>query len=117
MKKPKTTVNVVLVHGAWADGSSWAPVIELLQLEGLKVVAAPIPLTSLSDDAAALDRVLERTEGPVVLVAHAYAGAVIGRARMSESGRSLSSRPWRRMRARPSPTYFIGRSHMRWRRN
>ncbi len=78
MKRPETTANVVLVHGAWADGSSWAPVIELLQPRGLKVVAAPIPLTSLSDDAAALDRVLERTEGPVVLVAHAYAGAVIG---------------------------------------
>jgi len=76
--RSETTPSVVLVHGAWADGSSWARVIELLQVKGLKVLAAPIPLTSLSDDAAALERALERTEGPVVLVAHAYAGAVIG---------------------------------------
>jgi len=76
--RPETTASVVLVHGAWADGSSWARVIELLQLKGLKVLAAPIPLTSLSDDVIALERALERTEGPVVLVAHAYAGAVIG---------------------------------------
>jgi pimeloyl-ACP methyl ester carboxylesterase len=69
--------SVVLVHGAWADGSSWTDVIGPLLGKGLNVVAAPIPLTSLSDDAAALDRALERTDGPVVLVAHAYAGAVI----------------------------------------
>jgi pimeloyl-ACP methyl ester carboxylesterase len=67
----------VLVHGAWADGSSWNDVIGPLLGKGLNVVAAPIPLTSLSDDVAALDRVLERIEGPVVLAAHAYAGAVI----------------------------------------
>jgi pimeloyl-ACP methyl ester carboxylesterase len=72
----QTTATVMLVHGAWADGSSWAHVIGPLQSAGLKVIAAPIPLTSLSDDVAALDRALERTEGPVVLVAHAYAGAV-----------------------------------------
>jgi pimeloyl-ACP methyl ester carboxylesterase len=69
--------SVVLVHGAWADGSSWADVIGPLVGKGLNVVAAPIPLTSLSDDVAALDRALERTNGPIVLVAHAYAGAVI----------------------------------------
>ena len=73
-----TDATVVLAHGAWADGSSWAHVITLLQSEGLKTMAAPIPLTSLSDDVAALERALERTDGPVVLVAHAYAGAVIG---------------------------------------
>jgi pimeloyl-ACP methyl ester carboxylesterase len=67
----------VLVHGAWADGSSWNDIIWPLLSKGLKVLAAPIPLTSLSDDVAALDRALERTNGPVVLVAHAYAGAVI----------------------------------------
>jgi pimeloyl-ACP methyl ester carboxylesterase len=72
------TANVVLVHGAWADGSSWAQVIEPLQSRGLRALAAPMPLTSLSDDVAALERALERTDGPVVLVAHAYAGAVIG---------------------------------------
>lgn len=79
---------IVLVHGAWADGSSWAAVIERLQSRRLKVVAAPIPLTSLSDDVAALERALARTEGPVVLAAHAYAGAVIGACR-NERVRSL----------------------------
>jgi pimeloyl-ACP methyl ester carboxylesterase len=70
-------VNVVLAHGAWADGSSWARVIAALKSEGVNVVAAPLPLTSLSDDVAALDRSLGRVEGPVVLAGHAYAGAVI----------------------------------------
>jgi pimeloyl-ACP methyl ester carboxylesterase len=69
--------SVVLVHGAWADGSSWADVIRPLHSQGVKVIAAPLPLTSLSDDVRALDRVLERTQGPVILAAHAYAGAVI----------------------------------------
>jgi pimeloyl-ACP methyl ester carboxylesterase len=78
MNASRTTASVVLVHGAWADGSSWTRVIKSLQSKGLRVLAAPIPLTSLSDDVAALERALERTDGPVVLVAHAYAGAVIG---------------------------------------
>ena len=69
--------TVVLVHGAWADGSSWNSVILPLEKAGLNVIAAPIPLTSLSDDAAALKRVISRTRGPVLLAAHAYAGAVI----------------------------------------
>jgi pimeloyl-ACP methyl ester carboxylesterase len=69
--------SVVLVHGAWADGSSWAKVMRPLQAQGIKIIAAPLPLTSLSDDIQALDRVLERTRGPVILAAHAYAGAVI----------------------------------------
>jgi pimeloyl-ACP methyl ester carboxylesterase len=67
--------TVVLVHGAWADGSSWNRVILPLLQQGLKVICAPIPLTSLSDDAAALNRVIERTDGPVLLAGHAYAGA------------------------------------------
>ena len=71
------SISVVLVHGAWADGSSWNEIIGPLLSKGLNVLAAPIPLTSLSDDVAALDRALERIDGPVVLVAHAYAGAVI----------------------------------------
>lgn len=74
-------VSVVLVHGAWADGSSWSKVIGKLKAEGARVVAAPLPLTSLADDIAALDRTLERIEGPVVLVGHAYAGAVIAETR------------------------------------
>ena len=69
---------IILVHGAWADGSCWNNVILPLQRHGLKVICAPIPLTSLTDDIAALTRALERTSGPVVLAGHAYAGAVIG---------------------------------------
>jgi pimeloyl-ACP methyl ester carboxylesterase len=72
--------TVILVHGAWADGSSWSQVILPLRHQGLKVVCAPIPLTSLSDDAAALSRVLEKVDGPVLLGGHAYAGAVIATA-------------------------------------
>src|ERR1700723_2747797 len=74
-------VSVVLAHGAWADGSSWSKVIGALQAEGIRVSAAPLPLTSLADDVAALDRTLDRIEGPVVLVGHAYAGAVIAATR------------------------------------
>ena len=70
-------VNVVLAHGAWADGSSWARVITALKSEGANVVAAPLPLTSLADDVAALERTIARIDGPVVLAGHAYAGAVI----------------------------------------
>jgi pimeloyl-ACP methyl ester carboxylesterase len=70
-------ITAVLVHGAWADGSSWKDVILHLQRKGLRVIAAPIPLTSLSDDSAALQRAIARTEGPLILAGHAYAGAVI----------------------------------------
>ena len=69
--------TVVVVPGAWADGSSWEPVIRRLHKSGFQVIAAPIPLTSLSDDAAALKRTIARTEGPVIVAGHAYAGAVI----------------------------------------
>ncbi len=74
-------VSVVLVHGAWADGSSWAKVIEPLAADGVRVTAAPLPLTSFDDDLAALDRTVERVPGPVVLAGHAYAGAVIAATR------------------------------------
>ena len=72
--------TIVVVHGAWADGSSWEAVIRRLQEQGLGVVAAPIPLTSLSDDAAALKRTIARTQGPLIVAGHAYAGAVIATA-------------------------------------
>jgi pimeloyl-ACP methyl ester carboxylesterase len=72
--------TVVVVHGAWADGSSWQLVIPQLEKQGFKVIAAPIPLTSLSDDAATLKRTVARTEGPVIVAGHAYAGAVIATA-------------------------------------
>ncbi|WP_432164060.1 alpha/beta fold hydrolase [Streptomyces tendae] len=74
---PQGKATVVLAHGAWADGSSWRKVIAGLRSRGVPAVAAPLPLTSLADDVAALDRVLERTDTPVILVGHAYAGAVI----------------------------------------
>jgi pimeloyl-ACP methyl ester carboxylesterase len=70
-------LTIVLAHGAWADGSSWDKVIRLLRGAGLKSVAAPLPLTSLTDDVAALERTIERVAGAVVLVGHAYGGAVI----------------------------------------
>jgi len=74
------TASVILVHGAWADGSSWTNVILPLRHQGLNVVAAPVPLTSLTDDTAALRRAIDRTAGPVILAGHAYAGAVIAAA-------------------------------------
>ena len=80
--------TVVLAHGAWADGSSWAKVIAALAPRGVRALAAPLPLTSFGDDVAALDRTIERVSGPVVLVGHAYAGAVIGATR-DEKVRSL----------------------------
>lgn len=73
--------TVVLVHAAWADGSCWGNIILPLERRGLRVTCAPIPLTSLTDDANALTRALERTNGPVLLVGHAYSGAVIAAVR------------------------------------
>jgi pimeloyl-ACP methyl ester carboxylesterase len=89
MNATNTKPTVVLVHGAWADGSSWMKVIALLQARGVATMAAPIPLTSLSDDVRALDRALERTSGAIVLAGHAYAGAVIGSTR-NDRVRSLA---------------------------
>jgi pimeloyl-ACP methyl ester carboxylesterase len=80
-KMSESDVKVVLVPGAWADGSSWSKVITGLQSNGVSAVTVPVPLTTLDDDVAALDRTLERIDGPVVLVGHAYAGAVIGATR------------------------------------
>ena len=73
--------TVILVHGAWADGSCWRNVILPLERSGLQVICAPIPMTSLRDDTTALSGALERTSGPVVLVGHAYSGAVIAAVR------------------------------------
>lgn len=78
---PLDNVSVVLVHGAWADGSSWAKIIKPLAADSIGATAAPLPLTSFQDDVAALDRALERAPGPVVLAGHAYAGAVIAATR------------------------------------
>jgi pimeloyl-ACP methyl ester carboxylesterase len=74
--------NIVLVHGAWADGSSWSKVIPLLEAQGYHVVAAQLPLTSLEEDDAATQRAIARITkaypGPVLLVGHSYGGVVIG---------------------------------------
>src|SRR5262245_2055394 len=72
--------NVVLVHGAYADGSSWADVIALLQREGLSVTSVQNPLTTLDDDVAATRRALDRQDGPTVLAGHSWAGTVISEA-------------------------------------
>jgi pimeloyl-ACP methyl ester carboxylesterase len=69
--------NVVLVHGAFADGSSWGKVVSLLQARGLNVVSVQNPLTSLEDDVAATKRAIASLEGPVLLVGHSWAGVVI----------------------------------------
>jgi len=75
---PNAKFTVVLVHGAWAECASWNHVLAAIQKTGLAAVCAPLPLTSLRDDVSALDRALARIEGDIVLVGHAYAGAVIG---------------------------------------
>jgi pimeloyl-ACP methyl ester carboxylesterase len=80
--------SVVFAHGAWADGSIWSKIIVPLAAEGIRTIAAPLPLTSFEDDVAALDRILERVPGPAVLVGHAYAGAVIAATR-SEKVKTL----------------------------
>jgi pimeloyl-ACP methyl ester carboxylesterase len=73
--------TIVLVHAAWADGYCWNNIVVPLERHGLKVTCAPIPLTSLTNDATALTQALERTTGPVILVGHAYSGAVIAAVR------------------------------------
>jgi pimeloyl-ACP methyl ester carboxylesterase len=74
----KTNItNVLLVHGAWVDGSSWAKVIPALERKGLNVVSVQIPLTSLADDVAATKRAIDLADGPVILVGHSYGGVVI----------------------------------------
>src|ERR1700729_2517282 len=69
--------NVVLVHGAWADGSSWSKLIPLLQAKGLHVACAHNPLSSIADDVAATTRTINAQDGPVLLVGHSYGGAII----------------------------------------
>jgi pimeloyl-ACP methyl ester carboxylesterase len=70
-------MTAILVHAAWADGSNWSKVLLHLRRIGRRALAAQIPLTSLSDDVAALARLIDRVEGPVLLAAHSYGGAVI----------------------------------------
>jgi pimeloyl-ACP methyl ester carboxylesterase len=72
--------NILLVHGAWADGSSWSRVIPQLEAEGFNVVAVQLPLTSLADDVATTERAIALQSGPILLVGHSYGGAVISEA-------------------------------------
>src|SRR3954447_5002608 len=74
--QPAEARNVVLIHGAWADGSSWSKVIPLLQAAGLNVTAVQNPLTSLEDSVAATRRALALQDGPTVMVAHSWGGTV-----------------------------------------
>jgi len=74
-------VSVVLVHGAWADGSSWSKVITGLATHGVRSIAAQLSLSTLNDDVVSVDRAIDRIGGPVVLVGHAYGGTVIGATR------------------------------------
>ncbi|SFU15494.1 Pimeloyl-ACP methyl ester carboxylesterase [Kosakonia arachidis] len=75
-----STPDIILVHGAWADGSSWAKIIPLLSARGMTVTAVQLPLTSFDADVAAVSRAIALSQGDIVLVGHSYAGAVIGQA-------------------------------------
>jgi pimeloyl-ACP methyl ester carboxylesterase len=72
-----TRPNIVLVHGAWADGTSWSPVIERLQADGYNVTAPQFPETSLAADVARLRQVLDRQDGPTILAGHSYGGQIM----------------------------------------
>ncbi len=69
--------NIVLVHGAWADGSSWSAVIERLQADGYNVIAPQFPMTALADDVARLRQVLDRQDGPTIVAGHSYGGQIM----------------------------------------
>src|SRR6516165_10797185 len=86
---PLKAKTAVLVHGAFADGSSWEKVIPYLEKAGLRVVAVQNPLDSLDNDVAATKRAIRNAEGPVVLVGHSWAGAVITEAGNDEKVKSL----------------------------
>jgi pimeloyl-ACP methyl ester carboxylesterase len=82
--KEETEMNIVLVHGAWADGSSWSAVIERLQAGGHTVTAPQFPMAALADDVARLRQVLRRQDGPTLLAGHSY-GASPGYPRTTSS--------------------------------
>src|ERR1700728_2820731 len=105
--------NIILVHGAWADGSSWSKLIPLLQAKGLHVVCVQNPLTSFADDVAATKRIIDAQDGPVLLVGHSYGGAVITEEQMTmfategptqgaALGGTISTPAWR-----SKPTWFV----------
>ncbi len=86
---PLPARHVVLVHGAWADGAGWKPVHALLTAKGYTVSVVQNPLTSFADDVAAVRRVLSRQPGPVVLVGHSYAGALVSEVGVDSSVSAL----------------------------
>jgi pimeloyl-ACP methyl ester carboxylesterase len=73
----RTRPNIVLIHGAWAEGSCWSGVIQRLQADGYHVTAPPFPLTTLADDVARLRQVLDLQDGPTIVAGHSYGGQVI----------------------------------------
>jgi len=83
--KTINTVNIILVHGLWADGSSWSKVIPILQKEGHRVISVQLPLHSLKDDVATVKRAIDFIGGPVILVGHSYGGMVISNAAYNNS--------------------------------
>jgi pimeloyl-ACP methyl ester carboxylesterase len=76
----KSAATIVLVHGAWADGSSWNKVIPLLLAKNMRVIAVQLPLTSFEDDLAATNRIIADTDGPIVLVGHSWGGMAVTQA-------------------------------------
>ena len=76
----KSGATIVLVHGAWADGSSWNKVIPLLLAKNMQVIAVQLPLTSVEDDLVATNRVIADTEKPIVLVGHSWGGMAVTQA-------------------------------------
>jgi pimeloyl-ACP methyl ester carboxylesterase len=85
-------VNVMLVHGAWADATCWSTVLLQLRDKGINAIAAQIPLTSLQDDIAVVRRLLAKTTEPTILVGHSYGGAVITGACTSRPSASTKGR-------------------------
>src|ERR1700676_847939 len=79
--------NIVLVHGAWVDGSGWKPVYEILNKDGYDVTMVQEPLTSLQDDVAATKRILDLQTGPCILVGHSYGGSMITEAGIPSTNR------------------------------
>ncbi len=102
---PQEIKNVVLVHGAFADGSGWRGVYDNLTARGYRVTIVQNPLTSLEDDVAATTRVLDLQDGPTILVGHSWGGTVITEAEFIRTSPDWSTcRRWRPTRARPPPS-------------
>ena len=95
-------MNIVLVHGAWADGSCWSAVIERLQADDYTVTAPQFPMTQLSADVARLRQVLARQNGPTIVVGHSYGGQIMTALGTDASSAWSTSRPSDWTRVNPS---------------